>query len=67
MNGTGPDGRGAGTGRKAGRCSSLTDKEKLQVLGKGLGRMRHADPADRCSGKGRRIRYDQTDGHVVQE
>ncbi len=52
INGTGPDGKGPRTGRKLGRCSDATDEEKLQKLGKGMGRKKHA----LCSeGKGKRL------------
>lgn len=39
---TGPEGKGSGTGRKLGKCSNATDEEKLQKLGKGMGKRRHS-------------------------
>lgn len=35
---TGPQGEGSGTGRKLGKCSTATDEEKLNNLGKGMGK-----------------------------
>lgn len=52
LNGTGPDGKGPGTGRRLGRCSDATDEEKLQKLGKGMGRKRNAGGG---KGKGKRL------------
>ncbi|HPE99865.1 MAG: DUF5320 domain-containing protein [Bacteroidales bacterium] len=52
LDGTGPDGNGSGTGRKLGRCSKLSDEEKLKKLGKGLGKRRKADGCG--DGKGKR-------------
>ncbi len=40
LNGTGPEGEGSQTGRKLGNCSKLSDKEKLQKMGKGMGKRR---------------------------
>lgn len=37
---TGPDGEGSQTGRKLGKCSTATDEEKLEKLGKGMGKKR---------------------------
>ena len=34
MDGTGPEGKGAETGRKLGDCNQLTDEEKASKLGK---------------------------------
>jgi hypothetical protein len=42
LDGTGPDGQGAGTGRKLGKCSQIPEEEKLQKLGKGMGKRRKA-------------------------
>ncbi|NLF43783.1 MAG: DUF5320 domain-containing protein [Bacteroidales bacterium] len=50
---TGPEGKGRGTGRQLGRCSDLSETEKLQVLGKGLGKKRKADGSQ---GLGKRLR-----------
>ncbi len=40
LNAKGPEGQGSGTGRKLGRCSIVNDEEKLQLLGKGMGKKR---------------------------
>lgn len=53
LNGTGPDGKGPGTGRKLGRCSDVNDDEKLQKLGKGMGRKKHSGCGE---GRGKRLR-----------
>ena len=48
LDGTGPEGKGKGTGRGVGKCSDATDKEKLEKLGKGMGKKPHS-----CSEEGR--------------
>ena len=53
LNGTGPAGKGAGTGRKLGKCSEETAEEKLQKLGKGMGAKRKAGGG---KGKGNRLK-----------
>ncbi|HPD94955.1 MAG: DUF5320 domain-containing protein [Bacteroidales bacterium] len=58
MNGTGPEGKGKGTGRKLGNCSNLSEEEKLEQLGKGLGKKRHSGGGE---GKGKRLKYNSTD------
>ncbi len=50
MNGTGPDGKGKGTGRKLGQCSTASNEEKLAKLGKGMGKKRNSC-ADEEGGK----------------
>ncbi len=50
---TGPEGKGSLTGRKMGRCTKVSDEEKLQKLGQGLGKRRHAADGE---GMGRRLR-----------
>ncbi len=40
LDGAGPEGEGSQTGRKLGKCSKLSDKEKLQKMGKGMGKRR---------------------------
>ncbi len=40
LDGTGPEGKGAGTGRKLGKCSKISDDEKAKQLGKGMGKRR---------------------------
>ena len=42
LDGTGPEGKGKGTGRRLGKCSAATDKDKLERLGKGMGKRRHS-------------------------
>jgi len=53
LDGKGPKGEGSQTGRKLGNCSSKTEKEKLQELGKGMGK--HRKSAD-GKGKGKRLK-----------
>ncbi len=53
MDGTGPDGKGAGTGRGLGRCGKSSQKEKLDQLGKGLGNKRKTGGGQ---GKGKRLK-----------
>jgi len=53
MNGTGPEGKGSGTGRKLGNCSKASDEEKLKNLGKGMGKKRHSGGGE---GKGKRLK-----------
>ena len=40
MDGTGPDGQGRGTGRRLGNCNDLTNEEKTDKLGVGMGKRR---------------------------
>jgi hypothetical protein len=56
MDGTGPEGKGAETGRKLGDCNQLTDEEKASKLGKGLGKKRHSGGGQ---GKGKRLKYNE--------
>ncbi len=51
LDGTGPDGKGAKTGRGLGQCSELSDDEKLQKLGTGMGKKRKSDCTDEGQGK----------------
>jgi len=37
MNGTGPEGKGSGTGRGLGKCKKTPQEELLHKLGKGMG------------------------------
>ena len=53
LDGTGPEGKGSDTGRKLGKCSNATDEEKLQKLGKGMGKNRHSGGEE---GKGKRLK-----------
>ena len=48
LDGTGPDGKGKGTGRGLGKCRDASDEEKLEKLGKGMGKKRNS-----CSEEGR--------------
>lgn len=40
LNGTGPEGKGAKTGRGLGLCQKKSDEEALKQLGKGMGKRR---------------------------
>lgn len=53
LDGTGPEGDGSRSGRKLGNCSKATDEEKLQKLGKGLGKKRNSGGG---KGKGKRLK-----------
>lgn len=53
LDGTGPVGKGSGTGRNLGRCSNATDSEKLQRLGKGMGKKRNSGGGQ---GQGKRLK-----------
>lgn len=50
---TGPENEGSGSGRKLGKCSTATKEEKLQKLGKGMGKHRHSKES---FGKGKRLK-----------
>jgi hypothetical protein len=52
MDGTGPEGKGKGTGRKLGQCSAASDEEKLAKLGKGMGKKRNSCTEE---GRGKRL------------
>lgn len=56
MDGTGPDGKGAKSGRRLGECADLDDAEKLAKLGKGMGKKRKAGCGE---GQGKRLRTDE--------
>ena len=56
LDGKGPEGKGSRTGRKLGKCSEATPEEKLEKLGKGMGRKRHAGGG---KVKGRRLQSGQ--------
>ncbi len=53
LDGTGPDGDGSLSGRNLGKCSKFSDKEKLQKLGKGMGKKRKSGGG---IGKGKRLK-----------
>jgi len=50
---TGPERKGSGTGRKLGKCSNASEEEKLQQLGKGMGKRRSVKGD---VGEGKRLR-----------
>ena len=50
---TGPEGNGPDSGRKLGECSSMSNDEKLQKLGKGMGKRRKSGGG--C-GQGKRLK-----------
>ena len=53
LDGTGPEGKGTKTGRRLGECSQTTEEEKLNKLGKGMGKKRKVG----CGkGLGKRLR-----------
>ncbi len=54
LDGTGPEGKKSQPGRKLGNCSEISDKEKLEKLGKGEGKKRQSGGG---KGKGRRLKY----------
>lgn len=59
LDGTGPEGDGSLSGRKLGKCSNVTDEEKLHKLGKGMGKRRKAEKDDdegKEKGKGKRLK-----------
>lgn len=57
LDGTGPAGIGSGSGRNLGKCSELSDAEKLQKLGKGMRLRRKSESADEPgTGKGERLK-----------
>jgi hypothetical protein len=53
LDGTGPEGQGTGSGRKLGKCSTATEDEKLQQLGKGMGGKRKSGGG---AGLGKRLK-----------
>jgi hypothetical protein len=53
LNGTGPEGDGSISGRQLGNCWTTSTNEKLQKLGKGLGKRRNSGGGE---GLGRRIK-----------
>jgi len=52
LNGKGPEGKGAGSGRKLGRCFTNNQETLLDKLGKGMGMRRRVACGE---GKGKRI------------
>jgi hypothetical protein len=53
LDGTGPEGEGSQSGRKLGKCCTDTESEKLQKLGKGLGKKRKSGKG---VGQGKRLK-----------
>jgi len=53
MNGSGPEGKGPGTGRGLGRCKKETGKEDITKLGRGQGKRRKSGGGQ---GKGNRLK-----------
>jgi hypothetical protein len=53
MDGTGPDKKGAQTGRGLGKCRNVSENEALEKLGKGLGLRRQAGGG---KGEGKRLK-----------
>lgn len=53
LDGTGPERKGPGTGRKLGKCSNAPDEEKSTKLGKGMGKKRHSSGKE---GRGNRLK-----------
>ncbi|WP_321298064.1 DUF5320 domain-containing protein [Marinifilum fragile] len=52
LDGTGPDGKGSGTGRKLGKCASVDMKTQLEKLGEGRGLKRKSGCGN---GQGKRL------------
>ena len=52
LDGTGPDGKGKGTGRGLGQCKTVSDEEKLAKLVKGMGKKRNSCTEE---GRGKRL------------
>jgi hypothetical protein len=57
LDNTGPKGEGSLTGRKLGKCSKASDKEKLEKLGKGMGERRKSGGG---TGKGNRHKSNES-------
>ncbi|MBN2610672.1 MAG: DUF5320 family protein [Bacteroidales bacterium] len=55
MNGTGPEGKGPGTGRGLGRCQKDPKDNAENKLGKGMGKRRKAPGGG--EGRGKRLNY----------
>ncbi|HPT14495.1 MAG TPA: DUF5320 domain-containing protein [Bacteroidales bacterium] len=53
LNGTGPEGQGSASGRGLGKCQTVSEEEKLQKLGKGMGQRRKSGGG---IGKGKRLK-----------
>jgi len=55
LDGTGPEGDSDQNGRKLGNCSSKSEEEKLQELGRGMGKRRKSS-IGQAQGKGKRLK-----------
>lgn len=53
MDGTGPEKKGAQTGRGLGKCKEVADKEAIEKLGKGMGLRRKTGGGQ---GEGKRLK-----------
>lgn len=53
LDGSGPEGEGSRSGRNLGKCSTASNDEKLQKLGKGMGAKRNSGGG---KGKGKRLK-----------
>ena len=63
LNNTGPEGMGAKTGRKLGKCKKNEEEQKtIGDLGKGQGRHYHSPDA---IGQGKRLKYYQTKNNTL--
>jgi hypothetical protein len=61
LDGTGPEGKGNQSGRKLGRCTSVSSDEALKKLGHGQGLRKQAAPANKMGqlnekGLGKRLK-----------
>lgn len=54
MNGTGPEGKGSGTGRGLGQCNKTDPKDIDEKIGKGMGKRRKSSGGE---GSGKRLKY----------
>lgn len=52
LDGTGPEGDGSSKGRQLGQCTNKPSEEKMQKLGKGMGKRRKKGGGD---GNGKRL------------
>ncbi len=62
MNGTGPQGMGAGTGRRLGKCAGKEPGNDLERLGRGMAARRRSVKPKETPGQGKRLRYDSETG-----
>jgi hypothetical protein len=57
MNGTGPEGKGPGTGRRLGKCKAADTENQTSHLGQGMGKRRKAGGGE---GQGKRLQSGNT-------